>query len=297
MSADPAMSTGQPEPDPLAGARVLVTGASRGVGAAVAVALAEAGASVACAARSTADAPQRTPGTLDDTVARITDAGGCAVAVPTDLSDPDQVRAMVERAAAELGGLDILVNNAAVTFVGDLDIPLRRHELVMAVNLTAPLVACQAAVPHLRASGGGRILNVSSVAGLLPVPGLMSYGISKIGLEHLTVDLARMLQGDGIAVTCFRIDLPVESEGFVANTPGLDRSTWEPCEVAAEGIVWMLRQPTSYSGRRESMLGLRQHEGIMASRAVRPYDAGAPVTELFDGLAPNTESFFQEPSP
>jgi NAD(P)-dependent dehydrogenase (short-subunit alcohol dehydrogenase family) len=180
--------------------------------------------------------------------------------------------------------------------VGDLDIPLKRHELVMAINLTAPLVACRAAAPHLKAAGGGRILNVSSVAALLPIPGLMSYGISKIGLEHLTVDLARQLQGDRIAVNCFRIDLAVASEGFVANTPGVDRSTWEPCEVAAAGVLWMLQQPVSYSGRRESMLALRQREGIMVSRAATPTDGGTPTTELFDGLAADTPSMFAAPS-
>ncbi len=278
----------------LDGKVALVTGASRGVGAAIAAALGEAGASVACAARSTADAPQRTPGTLDDTVARIMEAGGDALAVPTNLAKPQEVEAMVAATVDHYGRLDILVNNAAVTFVGDLDIPLARHELVMAINLTAPLVACQAAAPHLKAVGG-RILNVSSVAALLPIPGLMSYGISKIALEHLTIDLARILQSDGVAVNCFRIDLAVASEGFIANTPGADRSTWEPCEVAAEGVLWMLRQPASYSGRRESMVGLRQREGIMATRAEAPVDHGPPTTQLFDGVAPDTESTFAEP--
>lgn len=271
--------------DSLGGKVALVTGASRGVGAAVAVALAKAGATVACAARATAASPQRTPGTLDDTVASIEAAGGRALAVPTNLADPAEVEAMVATTVGELGRLDLLVNNAAITFVGDLDIPLKRHELVLAVNLTAPLVACQAAVPHLRAVGGGRILNVSSVAALLPVPGLMSYGISKIGLERFTVDLAAQLADDAIAANVFRIDVAVASEGFVANTPGIDRSTWEPCEVAAEGIVWMLRQPISYSGRRESMLGLRQREGIMASQATRPGPEQTPVTHLLDGDA------------
>jgi len=278
----------------LAGQVALVTGASRGVGAAVAHALAAAGATVACAARSTADRPQRTPGTLDDTVDRITDAGGEAIAVPTDLANPDEVEAMVATTVERLGRLDIVVNNAAVTFVGDLTIPLARHDLVMAVNLHAPFLAVRAAAAHLRAVGGGRILNVSSVAALVPYPGLMSYGVSKIALERLTVDLARQLQGDGIAVNCFRIDLPVASEGFVANTPGADRSTWEPCEVAAEGILWMLRQPVTYSGRRESMLGLRQREGIMTSQAAVP-TIGQPITDLYDGLAADGESVFAEP--
>jgi citronellol/citronellal dehydrogenase len=280
----------------LTGQVALVTGASRGVGAAIAEALAAAGCAVACAARSTADAPQRTPGTLDEVVARIEGAGGRAVAVPTNLAEPEEVEAMVEATVASLGRLDVLVNNAAVTFVGDLEIPMARHELLMAINLHAPFVAMRAAAPHLRAAGGGRILNISSVAALLPVAGLMSYGVSKVALERLSVDVASQLQDDGIAVNVYRIDLPVSSEGFVANTPGVDRSTWEPCEVAAEGALWMLRQPTSYSGRRESMLGLRRREGIMAAQAPVPTDA-PPIVEMVDGLRTASSTPFREPYP
>jgi hypothetical protein len=89
----------------------------------------------------------------------------------------------------------------------------------------------------------------------------------------------------------------VASEGFVPNTPGQDRSTWEPCEVAAEGIVWMLRRPPTYSGRRESMYALRKREGIMASRAARPDAGRPPPEEFFNGLAPLHESTFREPYP
>jgi citronellol/citronellal dehydrogenase len=287
-----------PKPDGLRDLRgkvALVTGASRGVGAATALALADAGCTVACAARATAEEPQRTPGTIDDVVQRIEDAGGRALAVPTNLADESQVVEMVKRTVEVFDRVDVLVNNAAITFIGDLDIPLRRHDLVMEVNLRAPLIALREVTPHMIRRGGGAVVNISSAAALHPHPGLMSYGISKIGLERLTVDAAAQLQRHGIAVNCFRIDVPVASEGFVANTPGVDRSTWEPSEVAAEGIVWMVRQPAAYSGRRESMYALRRRESIMKSRAAREWDGPTPPTELFDGLAEASESSFREP--
>lgn len=251
----------------LDGKVAIVTGASRGVGAAAAFALAEAGAAVACAARATDDSPLRLPGTIDATVRRITDGGGDALAVPTNLAREDDIERMVGTTVEHFGRLDVLVNNAAITFPGDIDVPMKRYELMMTVNLRAPLLAARVAVPHMKREGEGAILNISSAAALSYIPGLMVYGMSKIALEHLTVSLANQLRPHGIAVNTFRIDIPVSSEGFVANTPGFDHSGWEPTEVPAEGIVWMLRQPASYTGHNVSMAALREEQGIMASRA------------------------------
>ena len=186
-----------------------------------------------------------------------------------DDADEEEIERMVAVTVEHFGRLDVLVNNAAITFPGDLDVPLKRYDLMMAVNLRAPLVAAHAAVPHMKQQGEGAILNVSSAAALMYVPGLMVYGMSKIAMEHLTVSLAAQLADDRIAVNTFRIDLPVASEGFVANTPDFDHSDWEPTEVPAEGIVWMLRQPPSYTGQNTGMRALRDEAGIMASR-VRP---------------------------
>jgi len=241
----------------------LVTGASRGVGAATAVALAASGARVACAARATDAAPLRTPGTIDDTVRRIIAAGGDAIAVPTNLARDEEVEAMVARVVDEYGGVDLLVNNAAITFVGDLELEMKRFDLVLDVDLRAPLIATRAAAPVMRARGGGRILNVSSAAALNVIPGLMAYGMAKIALEYLTVASAAQLRDARIAVNCFRIDVPVASEGFVANAPGVDHSAWEPSEVAAEGICWMLDQPVEYTGHNVGMAQLRAEQGIM----------------------------------
>ena len=188
---------------------------------------------------------------------------------------------MVERTVDELGRLDVLVNNAAVGGTGGLDISLEEHDLVMAVNLDAPFVASRLAVPHMRAVGEGRILNISSFVALTPFPptmGSMSYGIAKIAVERLTLDLAKQLASDRIVVNCFRVDVAFASEGAVAHTPHLDHRDWVPSSVAAEGLAWMLRQPVTYTGQLESMAHLAHREGVMAMVAER--DERLPQTQF-----------------
>jgi NAD(P)-dependent dehydrogenase (short-subunit alcohol dehydrogenase family) len=262
----------------LDGKVAIVTGASRGVGAATARLLASLGVAVACAARSTEASPMSTPGTLDATVRAIDDAGGRAIAIPTNLADDGDVETMVSRTVEQLGGVDILVNNAAITFPGDIDLSMKRFDLVFAVDVHACVYAAQLAVAHMRARGGGAIVNVSSLAALNYFPSLMAYGMAKAALEHHTMCLAAQLRADRISVNTFRIDIPVASEGFVANAPDFDHSDWEPSEVAAEGIVWMLRQPSDYTGRQEGMAALRAREGIMASRVAHPAVPGPGIT-------------------
>jgi NAD(P)-dependent dehydrogenase (short-subunit alcohol dehydrogenase family) len=267
-----------------AGKVAIVTGASRGVGAATAVALAAEGCAVACAARSTDAAPKRLPGTIDGVVAQIEEAGGTALALPTNLAVEDDVVAMVARTVERFGRLDMLVNNAAITFTGDLQMSTKRYDLIMDVNARAPFIAIREAAPHMRAAGGGSIVNVSSAAALVPVTHMAVYGVSKIALEHITLDAARELHADNIAVNCFRIDVSVATEGFMANVPDADHSKWERSEVAAEGILWMLQQPRSYTGRRESMYELAQRDDVMPSRSTAGTELSFRVTEMFNGL-------------
>src|SRR4051794_3462538 len=226
----------------LDGMVAVVTGASRGVGAALSIALARQGAKVACAARATDEAPLPIPGTIDDTVRRITDAGGEAIAVPTNLAHDDEIERMIATTIDQFGQIDILVNNAAITFPGDLELPMKRFDLIMQVDLRAPLVAMQAVLPGMIERSRGAIVNVSSLAALNYFPGLMAYGMAKSALEHLTMSAAAQLKPHGVAVNTFRIDMPVASEGFLANLPDVSHDDWEPPEVAAEGVMWMLRQ-------------------------------------------------------
>ena len=160
----------------------LVTGASRGVGRAVAIALAQAGADVACAARATDDSPLKLPGTVDETVRQVEAAGRRGLAVPTNLASEADVERMVRRTIEHFGRIDVLINNAAITFAGDLALPMKRYDLIMAVNLRAALQAIQLVAEGMQARRAGAIVNVSSAAGLQPFPGLMAYGMSKAAM-------------------------------------------------------------------------------------------------------------------
>jgi NAD(P)-dependent dehydrogenase (short-subunit alcohol dehydrogenase family) len=253
---------------------VLVTGASRGVGRALAIALGAEGAAVACAARATDEHRFRLPGTVDETARQVDEAGGRGLAVPADLSRPAEITAMVEATVEHFGGLDVLVNNAAVTFGGDLDVSAKHYALMNAINVEAPMLATRQVRSHLAERGGGRILNVSSFAALAYYPSMMVYGMTKAALEHLTTSSAAQLGADGIAVNCFRIDFPVASEGYMMNTPDADYSAWAEPSVAAAGMIWMLEQPTSYTSHIESMVDLAHHTDVMptiaAARSAAP---------------------------
>jgi len=186
-----------------------------------------------------------------------------------DVTSEDDWAAAVALAQDAFGRLDVLVNNAAITFAGDIDLAMKRWDLVMEVNLRAPVLAIKAALPGMIARRRGAILNVSSAASMMAVPGLLVYGVSKAGLERLTTGVAEDVRARGVAVNCFRIDVPIASEGFVYNAPELDKSDWEPSEVGAEGALWMLAQPPEFTGQVLGITDLRRRHGVAQSRVQR----------------------------
>ncbi len=169
-----------------------ITGAGSGIGRAIAQAFAGQGAKVALVDVDL-DAARRAAG-------EIGDAGGAALALRADVSSPDEVNQAVGAAAGAFGGLDILVNNAGICPLEPLEaISLESCNHVLAVNLTGAFLCAQAALPYLRRSRHGRIINLGSVAGR--IGGLAvgaHYSVSKAGLMCLTKVLAKMLAGEGI---------------------------------------------------------------------------------------------------
>ncbi|HEY1968286.1 MAG TPA: SDR family oxidoreductase [Pseudonocardia sp.] len=176
-----------------AGAHVLLTGASRGLGEVLADELAGRGARLSLVARDA--------GRLD-TVARRT--GG--VALPTDLTDTTAVSGLAARATAANGPVDVLVNNAAAFWLTPLE-KLTTEQLVatVAVNLIAPAELIRTLIPDMRARGRGHIVNVASLGGIMAIPDLSAYGASKAGLAHLTEILRTELADTPIGLTLVQL--------------------------------------------------------------------------------------------
>jgi NAD(P)-dependent dehydrogenase (short-subunit alcohol dehydrogenase family) len=194
----------------LEGKVALVTGASRGIGAAIAERFAEAGARVAVSAR-TLDPVEKYEGSLSETVDRIRDHGGEVIAVQSDLAKQEDRKRLVDAVVEELGPVEILVNNAAITYYMPFtDFTEKRYNLMFEVQVRAPYELSQMVVPGMRERGEGWILNITSRAGVHPQGppfnplyrqwGFSVYGMVKAALDRFTTGLAAELYDDGIAV-------------------------------------------------------------------------------------------------
>lgn len=178
----------------LAGKVIVVTGASKGMGRAFAEMLVDEGARVVLLARSSA--------ALDEVAAKL---GAPALAIPCDVSDADTVRAALDDAAAHFGRIDVLVNNAAITSLLKVETAtVAEIEREFAVNLLGPIFATSAAIPHLRAAGGGDIVFVSSESVRMAYPFLTLYASTKGGLESFAAGLRGELREQGTRVTVLR---------------------------------------------------------------------------------------------
>lgn len=177
----------------LQGHVALVTGASQGIGRACAVALAKAGASVALAARNEEK--------LKEVVAQIESEGGKAAAFPLDVASEDAIKSTVKAIAGQLGKIDILVNNAGIT-KDNLLLRMKRADWdeVLTTNLSAPFLLTQAVLSGMLKLRWGRIINITSIVGVVGAPGQANYASSKAGLIGLTLSVAREVASRNITV-------------------------------------------------------------------------------------------------
>jgi citronellol/citronellal dehydrogenase len=236
----------------------LVTGASRGLGKAIAERLAADGAVVAITAR-TLDPDPKYVGSLRETRERILAAGGTAVAIQADLSDVGDRERLFAEVQDQVGAPDILVNNAAVTFLRPLDqFPDKRARLMMEMHVLAPLHLTQLAIPTMRERQRGWVLMLVSLAGeriegppfseFDRTAGFGMYGTCKAALGRLAQSLAAELYDDGIAVNAAGTTKPVATPG--AGTLDLAKEDTEDISYITEtAFLLCTGDPAVLTGR------------------------------------------------
>ena len=239
----------------LEGKVAVVTGSSRGIGKAIALGLASEGATIVVAARSTESRPQA-PGSIFETAKEIESLGGKALPVECNVRDADSIQNMVATSVEILGHIDVLINNAGVgNYSSFLETSLKSWDLVMDIDLRAPFICCQEVVPIMIKQGSGSIINISSHAATNIFSSTLSedaaagialmgqaYGTAKAGLERFTWGLAAELGEYNIAINILKPLRPVVTEGFQAQRPDADVSTWVTPQDMVKAAVHLANQ-------------------------------------------------------
>jgi len=238
--------------DDWSGRTVLISGASRGIGRAIALRFAEAGANLVLLGRTMQ--PGVVPGTLPETAAEVEAKGGEALCAPTDVRDEKAIAQAVEAAMERFGGIDMVVCNAGALFIAPFgETPMKRFDLMHQVNLRATYALCQAALPALRASDGGRILVLSPPISLESkwLDGSLAYTLSKYGMSMLVLGLSGELATDGIAVNAMwpatTIDTAAVRSNEALGGEQMARRSRKP-SICADAAFEIASRPTDHSG-------------------------------------------------
>jgi citronellol/citronellal dehydrogenase len=261
-----------------AGKVVFVTGASRGIGEYIAYEFAQLGANVALMAKSTNEAPHRIfEGTIESTAERVREYGVDCLEIQGDVSHEDDVEMAYEKTMQRFGRCDVLVNNAAVSYVGPfLELSNKRWQILLAVNVMGPVMLSKVFLPQMLERADGRIVNISSGSGQMSqnVSGmdtsspdvassqfgeasfgeagqglgdsLLAYGTSKAALNRFSVGLANELRGKGIGVNALAVGAATPAYRYTL--PNADYSKNELPEAPAQLTTWLAGQPADFTG-------------------------------------------------
>jgi citronellol/citronellal dehydrogenase len=244
----------------LAGRVAVVTGASRGIGEAIARRLAQEGAKIVVAARTVEQSQHPLPGTIAETVAHIRAAGGEAHMVRADLSRQEDRHRLIEEAVATYGPVDILVNNAAVTWYAPIaEFQEKRERLMFEVQVFGPVELSQLVYPGMKEKGRGHIIYISSGAAYHPRQpygagagrGGTIYGMCKAAMERFSTGFASEVYDDNVAVNAISPGL-VKTPGteFLGITNENTRDRESPVEMISEAVCFIAQaDPKSITGR------------------------------------------------
>ena len=231
----------------LSGKKIFITGGSRGIGLAIALRAAKDGASIAIAAK-TAETNPKLPGTIYSAAKEIEAAGGKALPIQCDLRDEEQITASVEKAAAEFGGIDILINNAsAINLTPTLATPAKRFDLMFDVNVRGTFLTSQAAIPHLKKAaengGSAHILTLSPPLSMKAkwFKNHVAYTMAKYGMSMCVLGMAEEFKRDGIAVNALWPRTAIDTAALQM-IPGIDTAACRTPEILADAAYVILNK-------------------------------------------------------
>ncbi len=231
----------------LTGKRIFVTGGSRGIGLAIALRAARDGASIAIAAK-TAEVNPKLPGTIYSAAAEIEAAGGVALPIQCDLRDEAQIEAAIAQAAAEFGGLDILINNAsAINLTKTEATPAKRFDLMFDVNVRGTFLTSQAAIPHLRESAkAGRNPHILTLSPPLSMKAKwfqhhVAYTMAKYGMSMCVLGMSEEFRKEGIAVNALWPRTAIDTAALQM-IPGVDTAACRTPEILADAAYIILNR-------------------------------------------------------
>lgn len=269
----------------LAGKTLFISGGSRGIGRAIALRAARDGARIAIAAKT--DVPHaHLPGTIHTVAQEIAAVGGEALPIACDIRFEDQVAAAVAQTVAAFGGIDILVNNAsAISLTDTLATPMKRFDLMLAVNLRGTFVCSQTCIPHLKLAANPHILTLAPPLDLRPqwfAPHL-PYTISKYGMAMCVLGMAEEFRADGIGVNALwpRSLIATDALNLI---PGIDVARCRRPEIVGDAAHAILTRPArTTTGNFFSDEAVLATAGIsdLTGYAVDPANAGRLHQDLF----------------
>ena len=231
----------------LSGKKIFITGGSRGIGLAIALRAARDGASIAIAAKTSEPNP-KLPGTIHTAAEEIRAAGGSALAIQCDLRDEDQISSAVAQAAAEFGGLDILINNAsAINLTPTEATPAKRFDLMFDVNVRGTFLTSQAAIQHLRASAeAGRNPHILTLSPPLSMKAKwfqhhVAYTMAKYGMSMCVLGMSEEFRKTGIAVNALWPRTAIDTAALQM-IPGIDTAACRTPEILADAAYVILNR-------------------------------------------------------